>query len=142
MEKVVAHTSVYLEAYVVWDDLVKTFEQRKKTTKGDGLLRIYVNIFGSNSEGDRVGATLSADDVFLQPPLWQHPGVPYSNPHYIEFDSIADADMVFQEPMLASSSTDKAPQQSDWSCVLNQLPQHCLPGSPRGNVRMNDVLLR
>jgi hypothetical protein len=56
---------------------------RLEENQPKAMIEIFVNLFGEQEDGDRIGDYLSAEKVYLQHPRFPDAGYEYKNPHIL-----------------------------------------------------------
>jgi SWI/SNF-related matrix-associated actin-dependent regulator of chromatin subfamily A3 len=60
----------------------------RMTKANDAVVRININVYGTREYLKEIGDDLSKSKLYLQRPDQFRPGVPYENPHYLQFPAL------------------------------------------------------
>ncbi|KAI9376650.1 SNF2 family N-terminal domain-containing protein [Aspergillus egyptiacus] len=75
-----------LEALADLSQIAHAIRRTRKAT--DAVVRVNVNIYGRESDRDRIGKVFSDHNLFLQPPEVCRPGLKYSNPQMLRLEGM------------------------------------------------------
>lgn len=102
LHDLVAQTQVQVQAFIPSDNLVIAMQCRNSQTSEP--LPAEINIYGSKSNAQEIGAALSKSGIFLQRPQYGLEIAEYYNPHILRMDGFPDP-LPCEEPEESQDST-------------------------------------
>ncbi|UCK59165.1 hypothetical protein AFCA_001988 [Aspergillus flavus] len=88
---------------------------RRAGKPSDAAARVSINVYGRESDRDKVGRELSNKDLFLQHPDGCRVGVKYDNPHILHLDGMdeTDTDEEDEEDVIEVDVAETTPEQEE-----------------------------
>ncbi|KAB8276548.1 SNF2 family N-terminal domain-containing protein [Aspergillus minisclerotigenes] len=88
---------------------------RRAGKPSDAAARVSINVYGRESDRDKVGRELSNKDLFLQHPDGCRVGVKYDNPHILHLDGMdeTDTDEDDEEDVIEVDVAETTPEQEE-----------------------------
>lgn len=122
-DKLRSTPGVSLRVYTARTDLASALRSATKATRKADFVLVHVNVDGPSCRSESLGDLLSANEIFLQEPVWNDPDVPYSNPHVLDFPDISEEDS-WANDLAINAANQKRLATHEWNNALNELPQY------------------